>query len=112
LSEGTRSNGLEPWGDDVSNENCDSSYPDVCIASPRPDLDCVMTFPIRIPKLKQMTNMDSKEVLMVLDVRVKYSNSIIQIQPAMLSGIWGIAKGEDEIETGLWQKSLCFWQQH
>lgn len=40
FSEGTRSNGLEPCGDDVSNENCDSSYPDVCIASPRPDLNC------------------------------------------------------------------------
>jgi hypothetical protein len=23
-----------------SDENCDSSYPDVCIASPPPDLDC------------------------------------------------------------------------
>jgi hypothetical protein len=40
LSEGTRSNGLESCGDDVSNENCDPSYADVCIASPTPDLNC------------------------------------------------------------------------
>jgi hypothetical protein len=40
LSEGTRSNGLESCGDDVSNENCDSSYPDVSIGSPPPALNC------------------------------------------------------------------------
>jgi len=40
LSEGTGSNGLQSCGDDVSNENCDSSYPDVCIAPPPPDLNC------------------------------------------------------------------------
>jgi hypothetical protein len=40
LEEGTRSNGFELCGEDVSNENCDSSYPDVCMASPHPDLNC------------------------------------------------------------------------
>ena len=33
-------NGFESCAQDSSNENCDSSYPDVCIASPPPDLNC------------------------------------------------------------------------
>jgi hypothetical protein len=60
LSEGTRSNGLESCGDDVSKENCDSSYPDVCIASPPPDLMC----PIRISRSREMIRMDLIEILM------------------------------------------------
>lgn len=32
--------GFESCEEDMSNENCDSSYPDVCIASPPPDLNC------------------------------------------------------------------------
>jgi micrococcal nuclease len=33
-------NGFESCKGDTSNKNCDSSYPDVCIASPPPDLNC------------------------------------------------------------------------
>jgi len=33
-------NGFESCKGDTSNENCDSSYPDVCIAPPPPDLNC------------------------------------------------------------------------
>jgi hypothetical protein len=32
--------GFESCEEAMSNGNCDSSYPDVCIASPPPDLNC------------------------------------------------------------------------